>query len=46
MSEHVTVKNSLRQGYVLAQLFSTAFMQQFLLLHLEAMAKQAALIIL
>lgn len=46
MSEHVTVKNSLKQGYVPAQLFFTAFMQQFLLLHLEAVAKQAALIIL
>lgn len=46
MSEHVTVKNSLKQGHVLAQLFFIAFMQQFLLLHLEAVAKQAALIIL
>lgn len=45
MSEHVTVKNSLKQGYVLAQLLFTAFMHQFLLLHLEAVAKQAALII-
>lgn len=46
MSEQVTVKNSPKQGCVLAQLLFTAFMQQFLLLHLEAVAKQAALIIL
>lgn len=45
MSEHVTVRNSLKQGYVLAQLLFTAFMQQFLLLHLETVVNQAALII-
>lgn len=46
MSEHVTVKNSPKQGYVLAQLLFTDFMQQCFLLHLEAAAKGAALIIL